>query len=215
METTTIDPVKKTKPAPSNQPSIRVVVAHHNEPLQWLQGVPEDYSITISYAGEEPVIPSRAPKVTIEKTPNGGKDCGQWVRWIAKHYDELDDIILFMQGNPYTGHTPEILLNISRDKLTNIFDYFMSGRPFHKAVGKGWQFGELTWIVPAELHTQPFSCGVWGSQHYATKEVIRRRPKSFYERLARISLELGGGRFGDICEYYFNVIYGVEMEEVA
>lgn len=200
---------------PKKQPSVRVVIAHYNENLKWIQAVPSDYEITISYAGGEPVIPSDIEnKVTVEKTQNGGKDCGQWVRWIAKHYDELDDIILFLQGGPYTGHTAEILLNISRDKITNIFDYFMSGRPFHKAVGKGWQFGELTWIVPGNLHTEPFSCGVWGSQHYVTKDVIRRRPKSFYERLARISLELEGGMFGDVCEYYFSIIYGVNMEEV-
>jgi hypothetical protein len=196
-------------------PTVRVVVAHFNEKLMWLQALPSDYAITISYAGETPVIPVELNNtITIEKTKNGGKDCGQWIRWIAKHYDELDDIILFLQGNPYTGHTSEILLNISRNKLTRIFDYFLSKRPFNKAVGKGWQFGELTWIIPREFHVDAFSCGIWGSQHYVTKDVILRRPKSFYERLACISLELEGGKMGDICEHYFNVIYGVEMEEV-
>ena len=196
-------------------PSVRVVVAHYNEPLNWLEAIPTDYAITVSYVGDSPVIPKGLPNaVTVEQTHNGGKDCGQWVRWIAKHYDDLDDIILFLQGNPYTGHTPEVLLNISRGSLTNIFDYFCSKRPFHKSVGKGWQFGELSWIIPKEYHVDAFSCGVWGSQHYVTKEVIQRRPKSFYERLARISLEMGGSKFGDICEHYFNVIYGVEMDEV-
>lgn len=219
------DSIGQLPPAPKEIPrnqglsapekSIRVVVAHFNEGLQWLQAVPADYAITVSYAGEPPKVSTELPNsIVLEQTPNGGKDCGQWVRWIARHYDDLDDVVLFLQGSPYTGHTPEILLNLSRNKLTNIFDYFCSGRPLHKSVGKGWQFGELTWIVPSEYHTEPFSCGVWGSQHYVTKSVIRRRPKSFYERLARISLELGGSRFGDICEYYFSVIYGVEMEEV-
>ena len=206
----------KNAEAVKSQPTVRLVVAHYNESLNWLVAVPKDYSITVSFAGDEPQIPARVTNsVKIEKTENGGKYCGQWIRWIAKHYDELDDIILFLQGNPYTGHTPEILLKISRDGLKNKFDYFGSGRPFHKSVGKGWQFGEITWIVPAEFHVEPFSCGVWGSQHYVTKDVIQRRPKSFYENLAGISLELGGSRFGDICEYYFNVIYGVTMEEIT
>lgn len=199
----------------SKEPSVRVVVAHHNESLLWLESIPEDYAITISCAGNEPVISSGIPNsVTVENTPNGGKDCGQWVRWIAKHYDDLDDIILFLQGSPYIGHTPEILLKIGRSNLSQIFDYFESRRPYHKNVGKGWQYGELTWIVPPALYVEPFSCGVWGAQHYVTKNVILRRPKSFYERLARISLELEGHKFGNICEYYFNVIYGVTMEEL-
>jgi hypothetical protein len=198
-----------------NKKSIRVVVAHYYEPLKWLSAIPTDYSVTVSYAGAPPVIPEGFTNaITVEKTPNGGKDCGQWIRWIHRNYDNLEDVIIFLQGNPMFGHTPEILFNMSRDKLTRIFDYFESRRPFHKNVGKGWQFGELSWIIPKEYHVDAFSCGVWGSQHYVTKEVIQRRPKSFYERLARISLEMGGSKFGDICEHFFNVIYGVEMEEV-
>lgn len=207
--------MNEISPSFSPLPSVRVVVAHYNESLRWLESIPEDYAITISYAGNEPIIPPGIPNsLTVEKTPNGGKDCGQWVRWIARHYDDLDDIILFLQGSPFTGHTPEILLKIGRSNLGQIFDYFGSARPYHKSVGKGWQYGELTWIVPPTLHVEPFSCGVWGSQHYVTKDVLLKKPKSFYERLARISLELEGGKFGDICEYYFNVIYGVTMEEL-
>jgi len=222
METTTETPVivKKTAPTASikpetNLPSVRVVVAHHNEPLNWIRAIPEDYDITISCAGSDPVIPkSVTRKLSIEKTGNGGKDCGQWVRWIAKHYDELDDIILFLQGSPYTGHTPEILLAITRDKITSIFDYFLSQRPFHKSVGKGGGYGTLTWMLPQKFHVDPFSCGVWGSQHYVTKEVIHRRPREIYENLAKLSLELPGIEFCESLEHYFNVIYGVEMEEV-
>jgi hypothetical protein len=210
-----VQPVEPPKNSNKQLPSVRVVVAHYNESLKWIEAIPKDYAITISYSGEEPQIPSRvSSSIQIKQTPNGGKDCGQWIRWIAEHYDELDDIMLFLQGNPYTGHTSEILLQIGRNNLKNIFDYFGSVRPFHKSVGKGWQYGELTWIVPAEFHVRPFSCGVWGSQHYVTKAVIHRRPKSFYERLAGISLELGGSKFGDICEHFFNVIYGVTIDEV-
>lgn len=208
-----------TKTPPKNSspqlPSVRVVVAHYNEPLKWLETIPSDYAITVSYAGTRPQIPDDLTNpIQTEKTENGGKDCGQWVRWIARHYDKLDDVIIFLQGNPFFGHTPNILFQINRKELKNDFDYFGSLRPLHKNVGRGWQFGELTWIVPAEFHVEPFSCGVWGSQHYVTKSVIHRRPKSFYERLARISLELGGSKFGDICEHFFNVIYGVTIDEV-
>jgi hypothetical protein len=199
----------------SHVPSIRVVVAHYNESLNWIRAIPDDYEITISYAGNNPIIPQNITRnITIEKTDNGGKDCGQWIRWIAKHYEELDDIIIFLQGAPYKGHTSEILLYITRDKITSIFDYFLSQRPFHKSVGKGEGYGTLTWMLPQQYHVDPFSCGVWGSQHYVTREVIHRRPREVYENLAKLSLELPGIEFCESLEHYFNVIYGVNMEEV-
>jgi hypothetical protein len=220
METTTETPVtiKKTTPTASikpetNLPSVRVVVAHHNENLQWLSSLPKDFFITISQAGDSPKIPKDVD-AKVEKTPNGGWDCGQWIRWIDRNYNNLDDIIAFVQGSPFIGHTFEILLEINRNKMTEVFDYFCSKRPFHTSVGKGKGFGNLTWIVPPEYHVPAYSCGVWGSQHYVTKEVILRRPHDFYTRLAGISTSCDGITFQEACEHFFNIIYGVTMEEV-
>lgn len=194
--------------------SVRVVVAHHNENLQWLVSLPKGFEITISQAGDAPKLPDGV-LAKIEKTPNGGWDCGQWIRWIDRNYEnEMEDIIVFLQGRPFAGHTPEILLEVNLAKMTNIFDYFCNGRPFHKSVGRGDAFGNLTWIVPPEYHVPAYSCGVWGSQHYVTKEVIRRRPKEFWSRLADLSTKCEGITFQQSCEHHFNVIYGVKMEEV-
>ena len=194
-------------------PSVRVVVAHYKEQLQWLTALPKDFSITISQAGEVPEIP-KGINAKIEKTPNGGWDCGQWIRWIDRNYENLDDIIVFLQGAPFIGHTSEILLEVNREKMTNIFDYFCNSRPFHTSVGKGSAFGNLTWIVPPEYHVPAYSCGVWGSQHYVTKEVIKRRSHDYYSRLADLSLNCSGITFQESCEHHFNVIYGLKMEEV-
>lgn len=203
----------KKKVSAQQEKTFRVVVAHFNEPLQWLPAIPKDYPITVSSAGETPEIPeSEKSRVLIEKTVNAGKEAGQWIRWIAKHYDELEDVLIFLQGAPYKGHTPEILLNLKKDKINGPFDYFLGKKPYHKSVGKGEEYGELTWIVPPEYHVEPFSCSVWGAQHYVTKEIIHRRPVSFYKRLSDISL--GHEQFANVCEHFFNVIYGVTIEEV-
>ena len=201
-------------PVKSENKSVRVVIAHYNENLQWLTALPKDFKITISQAGDSPKTPEGV-EVQIEKTPNGGWDCGQWIRWIDRNYDNpIEDIIVFLQGSPFVGHTSEILLEVNRSKMTNIFDYFCNIRPFHTSVGKGAAFGNLTWIVPPEYHVPAYSCGVWGSQHYVTKEVIRRRPKEFWTRLADLSTKCEGITFQESCEHHFNVIYGVNMEEV-
>lgn len=76
-----------------------LVVAHYNENLAWLRRVPPSFRITVYHKGHDA---SRG-----EKLPNIGREAHTYMHHIAKQYEELADVTVFVQGHPF-DHAPDL-----------------------------------------------------------------------------------------------------------
>lgn len=200
-----------------SESSVRVVVARHKEELDWLVAVPEDYEIYVSNSsGEEQVgIPDMvADRVVVKSVENSGREAGHWLRYIVDCYDSLADYNIFVQGAPHVGHTGDILFQMERKDLAHkSFKYLCAKVEPTRYLGAGSGFTPRALIATAVGRKYPIqhhaSGGVWGGQHYATREVIHNYPKEWYELILSKSAK---PMFANTFEHAWNVVYGVAPE---
>lgn len=193
-------------PNPCPLPSVRVVVARYNEPLDWLPCLPEDYAIHISNSGGE-IKETLPPHAVVETVPNEGREAGHWIRYIANHYDDLADITVFLQGSPHIGHTGDILFNLERNDLDGDFRYLLTkerrSRVMDASIGRTIiqsAVGRKYRIVPQAIG------GVWGGQHFVRKEVLQSHPAEYY---AAILSQATTPQFAHAIEHAYNCVYGL------
>lgn len=73
--------------------STRLVIAKYKEDISWINKI-KNHNITVYDKSEVPVEDSI-------KLPNVGRECHTFLYHIVKNYDNLDDITVFLQGNPF------------------------------------------------------------------------------------------------------------------
>ena len=169
-----------------------IVVAYYKENIEWLENV-KDYKITI-YNKSHIDIPN-----TI-KLENVGREMNTYFHHIIENYDNLSDVIFFTQGNPldHVSNYIEILngypqtlsnsvLSIGdahffSDIITFICD--MYGNPYHWGLDMNviWK---TVFTSPAPEKIE-FTAGCI---FCVTKEQIRMRDISFYEKCKKITEE--------------------------
>ncbi len=75
-----------------------VVVAHHNEGLGWLRGWEAHSHV---YHKGDPATPPLAGLRGWEPLANVGRESHSYAHHIAERYDQLADVTVFVQGNPW------------------------------------------------------------------------------------------------------------------
>jgi hypothetical protein len=173
-----------------------LVVSYYKENLNWLNKI-KDYKITV-YNKSDIDIPN-----TI-KLPNVGREMHTYFHHIVTNYDNLSDWVFFTQAEPFDHvRNYDWLLDVFPNSLSynklNIDDcYFFSygifkdklvsqsnGRPHHMPVLNI----DTLW---SSLFTSPPPSGypfVAGCLFCVTKEQIRIRDISFYEKCLKITEE--------------------------
>ena len=73
--------------------SVRLVIAKYKEDVTWTNKIKE-HKITIYDKSESPIINSI-------KLPNIGRETHTFLHHIVENYDNLDDVTVFLQGNPF------------------------------------------------------------------------------------------------------------------
>ena len=73
--------------------STRLVITKYKEDISWINKI-KNHNITVYDKSEFPVKDSI-------KLPNVGRECHTFLYHIVKNYDNLDDITVFLQGNPF------------------------------------------------------------------------------------------------------------------
>lgn len=190
-----------------------LVVAYYNENLNWLNDV-RDYKITI-YNKSNTEIPG-----TI-KLENIGREMQTYFHHIVNNYDNLSEWVFFTQANPF-DHVRNYKLiledfpnSLVYNKLNMNDCYFFtdgvfrtklvslsSGRPHHFAVldiDSLWK--QLFKSNPIEQYEF-----VAGCIFCVSREQIRKRDKSFYEKCKKISEEvlMSPWEFERMMYYVFN-----------
>ena len=73
--------------------SVRLVIAKYKEDVTWTNKI-TDHKITIYDKSDTPIINSI-------KLPNIGRETHTFLYHIVENYDNLDDVTVFLQGNPF------------------------------------------------------------------------------------------------------------------
>ena len=73
--------------------STRLVIAKYKEDISWINKI-KNHNITVYDKSEDPIKDSI-------KLPNVGREGHTFLYHIVQNYDNLDDITVFLQGNPF------------------------------------------------------------------------------------------------------------------
>lgn len=180
-----------------------IIVSRYNENIDWTRQFP---NVLIYNKGTE--LNDFANIITIE---NVGREGHTYYKYICDNYDNLDDYIVFLQGNPF-DHSPNIVLNLNKyidqanDNTINVKFEFLSELIFdcnlidcmhHPGLPLIETYNKI--FIEQICPTTTYIFGA-GAQFIVSKSQILKRPKSFYEKIVKI------------LEYSINPIEGFVLE---
>lgn len=180
--------------------SKQIIISKYKEDISWVNGIKNIPYIIYDkkdknsphYIPNIPTFPvQRFEGIKYQKTPTG-RESLTYLYHIIKHYNELADINIFLQGNPVEIHSD------TRDSLI-----YLLQNDF-----KDIQFLPLNFpLVFCNNHGSPLHTGLpiervfkrlfqgpcpaifaysWGAMFCVTKEMIHKRPVAFYEEMMQI-----------------------------
>ena len=176
-----------------------LVVARHQENLNWLRRVPPHYAVAVYNKGCPPdQLPPRRHQQLIP-LPNVGREDSAYLSHIVDRYETLADLTVFAQGKPF-DHVPSFHRHL-RDITTGR----LRVRPFAWLgfiIDEDDAAGRLLfqkWVPGEVLPLRAFWHALWGRQpptrvvfypsaHFAVRAThIRAQPRSFYEKALQLS----------------------------
>ena len=166
----------------------QLVVAHYNEPLDWLGAMPADWEILVYHKGSDPLPES--PRYTVLPVPNKGREGETFLRHVRDHYADLADYTAFLQGNPFD----HLSLAQLQDALAAPSQTAFLGN-WLECDAYGFPHHPLHWPLPIEGVaksmglTPAYPLGFCaGAQWIVTRKDIQRHPAAYYADARRVLL---------------------------
>ena len=101
---------KKAMTSLSEDCSIELVVARHEEDLRWLKRVPASFRISVYNKGATQALPESLigrEEMSVESLPNTGREAHTYLSHLTTRFDSLADVTVFCQGHPF-DHAPDL-----------------------------------------------------------------------------------------------------------
>ena len=190
--------------------TLSIVVARFNENVEWTKLFPNV------------IVYNKGDKLTDEYNQvllkNVGRESHTYYYHICENYDNLDDYIIFLQGNPF-DHSPNILLDLNKyianTELTINFEFLsrdilncnLSGCFYHEKIPMIEIYEKLFNEKKNDLQ---FIFGA-GAQFIVSKKSILKRPKEFYNKILEI-LENSTNPIDPIEGYVIERFHGLIFE---
>jgi len=165
----------------SDMPSYSILVAHHQESLDWLY----DVSNVVIYDKGPDYVPGSIPR------PNIGREGESFLYHIVMEYDDLPEFLICIQANPFDHMSFELfkgpaafdtrVQDLVRSRPDTVQPFFCR---LHSESYDVWQthaakYYEYLFDGPAPSSIE-FAAG---GQYIIPRDVIMRRPKKFYKKL--------------------------------
>jgi hypothetical protein len=166
-----------------------IVLARYSEQMKWLKYIPKkenrNYSIYLSNSGEETQALQVDREVFVE---NIGREAGHYLQYIISNYENLSDVIVFLQAEPWWHFAQNIESPMELFWGNPRFDfpvcyigqrYNELGLPIDKHSTKeaifksAWKDDEIPKSIKMAI----------GAQFYVKKEIILKRPVSHYQTI--------------------------------
>lgn len=199
-----------------------LIVARYNENLNWLRRVPPRFRVVV-YDKGEPEASATGSKCL----PNIGREAHTYLWHIIENYETLADITVFCQGKPFDhasdfhqslrnlAETPEISDFTPFGHIVDTDDarggllftrwsknedgHELDMHSFHRAL-----FGD---VGPREYTFR------LGAQFAVTQQIIRNRPRAFYERALQVAIDFPDA--AHCFERSWPLVFGVPNPDLA
>lgn len=192
---------------------VDIVVARYNENVEWSK----QFKNVIIYNKGDPLNNNIYNE---KKLKNLGKEGHTYYKHIYDNYDNLSDYIVFLQGNPF-DHSPNIISNLKRlidtDRLK--IDFLFLSEKILKCNLTGCKYHHPSALPILENYKMlfnrketemEFEFGA-GAQFVVSKELILKKPKSFYLKLIKL-LEYSKNPFeGYVIERFHKLIFTCDI----
>lgn len=166
---------------------VNIVVAKYNENIDWTQNI--KHKITIYDKSENPVLGSIPLK-------NVGREGETFLYHIVNNYDNLDDVTVFLQANPFDhlqilsgwkAITSQMEIEKVVEKMNTEIDDCSDFASFYQVLhnAPNWTNGVNTSDACAKYYYESFSFFTIspGAQYIVPKKYILSRPLEFWKRL--------------------------------
>jgi hypothetical protein len=162
-----------------------ILVARYNENIEWTK---QFKNVLVYNKGNQ--LNDNYNEVLLN---NVGREGHTYYKYIYDNYDNLDDYTIFLQGNPF-DHSPNIIANLHKyinDENLNInFDFLserilttnLSGCPYHYGIPLIDVYEK---IFDEKKDNLSIIFGA-GAQFIVSKNIILKRPKSFYLKIVKM-----------------------------
>lgn len=180
---------------------IQIVIARYNEDISWTK----ELSNVLIYNKGEPIDTKCHDSAKISTLMNVGREGHTIYRHIYDNYENLEDYIVFLQGNPF-DHSPNLVENIKKYYHTGvdfewlsetIYETYVFDCPHHS--GLPMRIVYNTVFQTNTLDNEKLEFGS-GAQFIVSKQRIHQRPKEFYLNIIQL------------LEYSVNPIEGYVIE---
>ena len=187
---------------------MKIVVSRYNEDLQWTK----QFSGVIIYNKGEDNI---GVEYNVVKLKNVGREGHTYYTHICENYENLDEYIVFLQGEPF-HHSPNLIRNLQ--KYTKIdqerdVDFVLLSEMILDCDLKGCPYDVNLPLIPVyeQLFNErkvelPFRFGA-GAQFIVSKRRILSRPREFYENIVKILEYCVHPREGNVIERFHPLIF--------
>jgi hypothetical protein len=179
--------------------TICIVVSRYNENIEWTK---QFNNVKIYNKGNK--LNDNYNEICIN---NVGREGHTYYKYIYDNYDNLEDYIVFLQGNPF-DHSPNLINNLNKyiknENLNLEFEYLsewiipcnLSGCKHHKNIPLISVYEKL---FNEKKNDMEFMFGA-GAQFIVSKKQILKRPKEFYLKIV------------EMLQYSINPIEGFVIE---
>ena len=159
----------------------KLVVAKYNEDINWLNQVNTEYVIYNKGINIE------KPSIIAE---NIGRESETYLRYIKDNYDNLPDVVIFTQGNPF-DHCNNFIDQVNSIDLQSKNYIFLA----NQIIDVGSDIDFLIFELIDEFIDSKFDHinTVWkfgaGAQYAVSKECITRKPIEWWKKLHEKHIE--------------------------
>jgi hypothetical protein len=188
--------------------SIELVVARYEEDLSWVTDVYEDsirfgrmFEVTVYNKGPSPLaVDTRARVITL---PNVGREAHTYLIHLLSRWDTLADWTGFLQGDPFPHMLGlSIVKGLLQPSCIPFFPGFTHCREWLPSGYLNWPNINRVYSYPKDMRPAGLSFLAWfreklgielrdaweiryapGACFAASREMIKRRPRSLYEGL--------------------------------
>lgn len=182
---------------------MEIVVARYKEDVEWTKTFPH---VLIYNKGD----PLNEPNEI--RLPNVGKEGHTYYTHICENYDNLADYTVFVQGNPF-DHFPNFIPHVQAFTGTDrppfeplgtiVFCCNLSGCNFHQDLPLRDVYEHLFGERKEDMAFTFYG----GAQFIVSKEQIRKRPKSFYQKIVDLLSQEVNPREGFVIERFHAFIF--------
>jgi len=208
------------------KPKAFLVISRYNENVDWVNELTDNY--IIYNKGNK--LPDHYNEIL---APNFGANQYDMFRFIHDNYENLPDLIAFMQGDPYDHCLPERFNNLIHNELfTMLFgdrnypdgNYYEANNSWyidaafnsHKPKCKFSNFDEYAHTIFENYSHQGILIFPPGSQLIVEKERCLYYSKNFWKKLMNIICDqegMNGGREAHIVERSIQLIFENKFKE--